>query len=328
MRDQMATYRKRGGGVQAIIRIVGHEPESRMFATRTQARMWAEQREEDLRLGRRAPHSATVGDALRRYSNEVSPKRRGARWERLRLKSIREHWDRSKLPVAALTSAHVAAWRDGRLNEVAPGTVAREMNLLSAVFTHAVREWRWIPVNPCLTVKKPAEPPPRRRRITDAEIAKICLALGYEYGEPENTSQRVAVAFLFALETAMRAGEIVGLRQQDLHLSEQYAELPRTKNGDRREVPLSKRAVELIRLLPNNDPVFGLESGTRDALYRKAKQRAKTDVRFHDARAEAIWRLSKKLDVLQLARVVGHRSPASLMLYYSESASDMARRLD
>jgi len=323
----MATYRKRGGGVQAVIRIVGHDPESRMFATRTQARMWAEQREEDLRLGRLAPHSATVGDALRRYANDVSPKRRGARWERLRLRAIREHWDKAKLPVAALTSAHVAAWRDGRLKEVAPGTVAREMNLLSAVFTHAVREWRWIPSNPCLTVTKPAEPPPRRRRITDAEVTKICLALGYECGRPANMSQRVAVAFLFALETAMRAGEIVGMRQKDLHLAEQYVELPRTKNGDRREVPLSKRAVELIGLLPESDPVFGLESGTRDALYRKAKQRAKTDVRFHDARAEAIWRLSKKLDVLQLARMIGHRDVNSLRFYYAEHASETAKRL-
>lgn len=74
-------------------------------------------------------------------------------------------------------------------------------------------------------------------------------------------------------------------------------------------------------------PVFGLESGTRDALYRKAKQRAKTDVRFHDARAEAIWRLSKKLDVLQLARMIGHRDIQSLMFYYNESPTDIAKRL-
>lgn len=46
-----------------------------------------------------------------------------------------------------------------------------------------------------------------------------------------------------------------------------------------------------------------------------------------DVRAEAIWRLSKKLDVLELARVIGHRDPRSLLLYYSTSADDLADRL-
>ena len=46
---------------------------------------------------------------------------------------------------------------------------------------------------------------------------------------------------------------------------------------------------------------------------------------FHDSRAEAIWRLSKKLDILQLARITEHRDLKSLMLYYHEPASEIAR---
>ena len=72
---------------------------------------------------------------------------------------------------------------------------------------------------------------------------------------------------------------------------------------------------------------FGIEPALRDALFRKAKAKTGLDLRFHDSRAEAIWRLSKKLDVLQLARVIGHRDPKSLMFYFAESASDMAKLL-
>jgi integrase len=48
---------------------------------------------------------------------------------------------------------------------------------------------------------------------------------------------------------------------------------------------------------------------------------------FHDARSEAVTRLSKKLDVLELARVIGHRDLKSLMLYYSSNPDDIADRL-
>jgi len=87
--------------------------------------------------------------------------------------------------------------------------------------------------------------------------------------------------------------------------------------------------VEILQLLPKNDgPVLALDEPSRDALFRKIRKRAALeDLHFHDSRAEAIWRLSKKLDVLQLARVIGHRDLKSLLIYYDESASELAKRL-
>ena len=75
-------------------------------------------------------------------------------------------------------------------------------------------------------------------------------------------------------------------------------------------------------------PVFQLKEASRDALWRRVRDATDVaDLHFHDSRAEAIWRLSKKLDVMQLARVIGHRDLKSLLHYYAESAADMARRL-
>jgi len=51
----------------------------------------------------------------------------------------------------------------------------------------------------------------------------------------------------------MRAGEIVGLRRQDI--TGRVAHLPETKNGDARNVPLSSEAVRLLEALGDNDPI-------------------------------------------------------------------------
>jgi integrase len=97
-------------------------------------------------------------------------------------------------------------------------------------------------------------------------------------------------------------------------------------------VPLSPRAVALLELLPppkENGTVFGLTAKSLDALFRKAKTRAAIDdATFHDTRHLAITRLAKKLNVLDLARMVGHRDLKQLQVYYNETAEEMAKRLD
>jgi hypothetical protein len=73
-------------------------------------------------------------------------------------------------------------------------------------------------------------------------------------------------------------------------------------------VPLSKRAIELLGFLPkcsdSDNSLFGLTTASLDAKYRKTRVAACTqEVNFHDTRHEAITRLSKKLNVLELARM-------------------------
>lgn len=320
----MASIRKRGRRWHVEVCVNGQRGAG-SFATRAEAAAWALAREAEL-SGKRLP-VRTLGDALARYATEVSPTKRGERWECLRLAK----WQREMLAsrrLTAISTADLAGWRDARLASVSGATVAREYNLLRSVLEVARREWGWLSDNPINDVRRPTSPPARRRRVTEDESDRVVLALGYAGGEPENISQRVALAWLFALETAMRSGEILGLRWADI--AGRVAVLPRTKNGDRREVPLSSEARRLLSLLPRDvkRPVFDLVAGQRDALFRKARDRAEVlDLHFHDSRAEAVWRLSRKLDVMQLARVIGHRDIRSLMLYYNESADSLAERL-
>ena len=65
-----------------------------------------------------------------------------------------------------------------------------------------------------------------------------------------------------------------------------------------------------------------------DALFRKARDRAMIEgLTFHDSRHEAITRLAGRLDVLELARMVGHRDLRMLMVYYNKTAAELADKL-
>lgn len=321
----MGTLTKRGKRWRAQV-CVDYRRASASFATKAEAAAWVLRQEAEF-TGTATGH--TFAQACARFAAEVSPKRRGERWERLRLSK----WAQGPLglrPLARLSPADLGAWRDERLASVGPGTVRREMGLMVDVFTIARREWGWIKTSPMPDVRRPPNPPARRRRITPDEIAAMSAALGVSEGlHAVTVTNRIGLAFLFALETAMRSGEVIGLHWPHVNLQTRVATLPRTKNGDRREVPLSGRALEILQALPRGEgPCFGINSAQRDALFRKARKSAGlSGFTFHDTRATAIHRLSKKLDVLQLARMIGHRDISSLRHYYHESAEEMARLL-
>jgi len=319
----MASIQRRGTSWRAEIYKDGRR-ESNTLATKALAVKWALMRESEL-TGARLPDN-TMKDALRRYANEVAPKHKGERWELARL-GLLERDPIALVRLPALRSIHLAEWRERRLAKVSGASVRREMNLLQSVFKACRRDWGWLENDPMKDVDRPPAPASRKRRVPQDEIDRLTLALGYNGGVPERANDRVALCFLFALETAMRAGEILGMTWADV--GAKSVTLPRTKNGDVRRVPLTARAREIISLMPQGAAtVFNLDPGTRDTLFRRARDAAEiVNLHFHDSRAEAIWRLSKKLDVMELARVIGHRDLKSLLLYYSADADELADRL-
>jgi integrase len=140
----------------------------------------------------------------------------------------------------------------------------------------------------------------------------------------------VAIGFELGIETGMRAGEMWSLERPQIDLPGYVVHLLRTKNGDTRDVSLSPRAVRLVKglLSDGRTKLFTTSTAVRDALFRKARQAAGIeDLHFHDSRAEAVWRLSKKFDILELAEQIGHRDLKSLQLYFRDSATERAKKL-
>ena len=328
----MGTVRKRGKAYRAEVAKNGVR-KSATFDTKAQAYAWIEDAERSIAEGRedglRAPAKATFGDLLAEYVQKVSAGKKGERWESIRIDSL------SRDPIAEvglreIDASHVAAWRDRRLRQVSAGSVLREWNLLSHACNVAVKEWLWLKDNPFSGVKRPAQPKARDRLASDAEIASILNALGYDADAPPRTATaRVGAAVIFAIETGMRASEILRLRWSDIAGSVATVRDGKTLAAARR-VPLSSRALAVLGRLPRDDArtCFDLPSGTLDTLFRKGKARALVeDLHFHDMRHLAITRLAKKLQILDLARMVGHKDLRMLQIYYNETAEAMATKL-
>lgn len=270
----------------------------------------------------------TLADALRRYAAEVSPKKRGGRWESIRIAAFLRDPSFPAGKIVEITPQDIGRWRDARLAKVSSGSVIRDMGLLSSVLEHARREWRWIASNPCRDARKPREPDHREVIITRAQIKGMLRSFGYRPGAPCRTvAQACAAAFMLALRSGMRAGEITGLTWNRVRPHSVW--LPVTKTTPR-EVPLSRKAMRVVESMRgfDDDLVFGLRSQTLDAMFRRYRARADlAGFTFHDSRHTAATWMARKVDVLTLCKIFGWKNPKMAMVYYNPKAKDIARLL-
>jgi integrase len=333
----MASIKKTATGWRAQVARRGVRS-SRTFPTKAAAVAWATEEEASILRGlsERYPRK-TVADALERYAREVSAKKRGARAEALRLASIpRDFPAFASLLIQDVTPAEIAAWRDARRAAVSDSTVVREANTLRHVWSVARDEWGWIGESPWAKAKMPREAPARGRITRAGEIRRLVRSMGYRTGaRPERPQQEVALAYLVAHHTALRAAEILGLRRSTVDLERRVIRLETHKTVERqgaRSVPFTRRALRLLRLLDRwaeeagRDAYFAITAASLDSLFRKARDRLLIDdLHFHDARASALTRLSKRMDVMRLARISGHADLRQLLgAYYRETAADIA----
>lgn len=325
----MATFRKLPSGKwEAAVSVQGRR-KSKTFPTKGRARAWASEYELALGRGEGVIDDRTFSELLTEYADKVADKKKGARWEAVRLARL-QSYPLARIKLKDLRREDLEHWIDNRLASVKPSSVNRELNLISHCLTQA-RRWRWMAHNPMQDLQRPKNPPHRERLISADEIASILAASGYSEEYPVVTQkQKTGLAFLLAIETAMRAGELCSLLPAHIDYQKRTAYLPETKNGHPRVVPLSGEAVRLLKRLPETDGLlFGMRSGTLSTHFKRITADAGIDgLTFHDTRHEAITRLAKKLDVLDLARAVGHKNIGQLRTYYNAKAEDIARLLD
>ena len=327
----MANYEKRGDRIRARVTVPnsGGRRETKTFDTKREARRWAEQIEDGDAV---VPvEKRTLNDLADLYLREEVPNKRndGVKFDVNRIKFYRE-----RFPALFAKTLHeirrqdIEALIDIRLTEVKSSSVNRDLNLISSMMTHA-RRIEWMTNNPFDSLRRPKSPAPRDRRITTEEITQILTALGYREGvELKYHRHRVAVAFLLAIETAMRCGEMCKIRWIDVHLDERWLFLPgeNTKTMQPRKIPLSPEAIRLINLLPRDgDLILGISVRSLDAEFRKARDKTDiVDLHFHDTRHEATTRLASKVHVLDLARITGHSDIKQLQTYYNRDARELA----
>lgn len=325
---RMASIKKYKDGYRAQICILG-ERDSQVFRTLREANAWASMRETELRSNaKKSPKDKhTLRELLEKYRDEVSPVKRGESWEVVRINKFLRSTLPIDKPLSNCTSEVLGAWRDEQT--ISAGSIIREFGLLSAIFEYARRELKWIDANPVKDVRKPKSPDHRDITITRKQIKLMLKEFGYSPQlRIDSVSQSVAVMFLVALRTGMRAGELCNLTWDKVH--EKYCVLPKTKTVPR-HVPLSKKAVKLLNKMRgfDNKSVFSVSSATRDALFRRARDNAGLEgFTFHDARHTAATWMSIKVDVLTLCKIFGWSDTSQALTYYNPKAHDVSSMLD
>jgi integrase len=341
-------------GYQAIVRKKGYPSQTKTFRAKRDAERWARQIESEMERGvfvqRTESEQTTLNDLLDRYASEVLPALKGGYREQSRVKALQEGLGSYSL--AALNSSLIAKYRDKRLATVSkktgrlvgPQTVKHELGLLQRALKIAVMEWGIaLPGGiPTVMVKKPSIPRARDRRLMDDEEERLLA----ECGKSRNPWLRPVV--IFAIETAMRAGEMlekwelnkktgsqekksIGLQWSDIDLKKRTAHLPKTKNGEARTVPLSSRAVAVLESLPRSldGRVFGTTyEAIHQSFVRACRRAGIEDLRLHDARHEATSRLFEKgFNPMEVSAITGHKTLQMLKRYTHLRAEDLAKRM-
>ena len=203
----------------------------------------------------------------------------------------------------------------------------------------------------------------RDRRLQSDEERLIRATLAGEKPEGRERAFEIrwqgALECLFelALESGMRMREMYTLSKEQVSLSERTVFLEKTKNGDKRQVPLTSVAIKVLRRYDKQVAQgkrgmqgFKFDGGllfpwwTRDPgddVLRKttsllSQQFARVfdaagcaDLRFHDLRHEATSRIFERsqLSDIEISRITGHKDPRVLRRYSNLRGSDLAAKL-
>jgi integrase len=307
----MATIRNRNGRWHVQIRKANARSLSRTFTYRKDAELWVRESEREIELGscvrsRQEMLNDTLEDLFVRYEREIGVHKKSYTVERYYVRRILAQ-PFSKVPLHQLTPAYIQTWIDGQRKTHRPSSIARSAAFLSSVLNLSIRRWQYPMQNPLDMVGKPPVKPPNITRIT-----KDVLETLYQ---PDSF---VGWLVVFALETAMRRGEILSLTWQDIDKDKRLAYLRDTKNGHPRFVPLTDRAIEAISHSDTcNQRVFPMTGNAVQLAWKRLKKRHGIEgVRFHDLRHEAISRFfDMGLTVPEVASISGHRTVSMLFRY-------------
>lgn len=189
----------------------------------------------------------------------------------------------------------------------------------------------------------------RDRRLTGEEERRIRAILAGEKPvgrqRPLTLNHAASLDLLLdlALETVMRMREIYTLDWGQVDLPRRTIFLDRTKNGSKRQVPLSSIAAARLQSAgPRAGQIFPWWSGSLDPKALKptktllSQQFARifsaagcSDLNFHYLRHEATSRLYERTSMTdaQIAKITGHKSLKVLLRYANLRASNLAERM-
>ena len=215
--------------------------------------------------------------------------------------------------LSVITPKAIEEYKSQRLQKVKPATVNRELALLKHMFTKAI-EWAYVKENPAKGVKLLREPPGRVRYLTPEELSRLLDAC----------APHLQPIVLMGVHTGMRVQEILTLTWPQVDARKRLITLAKTKNHERRIIPLNDQALEVLRTLPRHVEslyVFCDQQGRPYQRivkgFRQACKRADiSDFRFHDLRHTfASHLVMRGVPLRTVQELLGHKTGQMTLRY-------------
>ena len=334
----------------ARIRRRGYPHITATFRRKIDADAWVQQEEQKMRNGLHLDHSQakkhTLKEAIARYRSEftcdINRSCHLRRWEEA-LGPRLLHTINDIVINDALATIKPEKGRTAN-NKLAPGSIRVHLCSLSAVFKEA-RRWGWVKLNPVRDVERPSHAKIRDRFLSDEELKNLLIAC------KQSRYQHLYLIVILALSTGMRKEEILSLKWRNVELDRERIILEKTKNGDRRNVPVKGEALALLKehakvrridtefLFPGEKPspqkeCKAVPSSERHfditAAWNMARKTSKlVDFRFHDLRHTAASYLAMNgASLVEIAGVLGHRDFSTVRRYAHLSESHVASTVE
>ena len=256
-----------------------------------------------------------LGGRPRRTFNEALEKWAAEVWPVLKESSMRRYSVSSEHLARRFSGVHLHEIDKRRIAEfvsarraggVKQATIRRDLAALSSMLSFAV-SLDWIEHNPVTPAVKKGlrESAPRVRWLTRDQFAELLDA----------AAPRSRAPIEFAAETGLRFGEQFGLTWDRVDLDRREVYIVGTKTGTPRMVPLSDRAVAILRSQPRflrcplvfwraqGRPYTNSPRGLKGACQRAGIK----DFRWHDLRHTfASWKVQDGMDLYTLSLILGH----------------------
>jgi integrase len=302
------------------------------FQTKAQAEAWARRIETELFSAKAAGLNLTTNRItltllIDRYIREMRPVQKWGHSKDACLIRLQNRLGKHR--VEDLSPQHVVAYALERRGEgVRDATIEQDVIFLGQVLAVARGAWGFAVASSFTqdvrAALKPLAWQPKSRQAgreaTEAELDRVKACW----------SSAVPVAIIdFAVDSAMRLGEITGLLWADLDGSTivvRDRKHPLQKSGNDMRVPLLGRCPAIVAAQPRySDRVFPFPADTVGTAWQRAcKAAGVTGLRFHDLRHTGATRLFRAgYDIPQVALVTGHRDWTMLKRYTHVRAEDL-----
>jgi len=322
--------RKDGKGWRAVVRIKGYPTACGHFDKKPEAEDWAHETERKIKLGQfkfdQHKRLHTFPELLDQYiGNGALEHHRSANDTRRHLVYWKSRFDSYALvhiTPELIAKERMLLWNTPSKSglKCTPSTINRYTASLSALFSYAVRQLRWIDESPCAHLLKLKENPGRDRVLSLAEIERLLVACR------QSRSPYLYCMVLISLTTGARQGEILNLNWKDINFGHQIAFIRETKNGRPRSVALADIVVdELKRLYEIRNPLKPLVFASKTAFGKIDIKKVwhiaflAADInkfRAHDMRHTfATLAAEEGASNIELSTAMGHRTLQMLQRY-------------